>query len=338
MRRASALATALALAACGQSSSTSGDGGANSDASAPAGDGASDGAPAGMDLPLDVLGALCQGTLGATVAKLKSCCSASDQATQDYQFSEGLLAAVAQACDLYIHQSVSDGRASYDMAGGKRCLDAFSAALSSGCGVANGSTMLDLMTSCAGALVGKQGDGQPCRHLYECAPGLACVGFAAASDGTCRKLAAADACGPAPTDGGVDLGSEIVEGVLAAFGSAALCAPGLRCNTDFSGATPKSMCLAYVARGGACTDSTECTPGLACVGGACGDRVPAGSTCSANGDCQAGLFCLAIGQSGECMPKQKAGVACNDSASCLGRCAIPAGATQGTCATFCGSM
>lgn len=67
-----------------------------------------------------------------------------------------------------------------------------------------------------------------------------------------------------------------------------VCEEGLVCNSAYK-------CAIGLA-GDVCVSGRDCDPALACVGGKCGEALPAQGTCTTDWDCRAGLAC----QSGTC--------------------------------------
>ena len=97
---------------------------------------------------------------------------------------------------------------------------------------------------------------------------------------------------------------------LVAVAPDAMCAPGLGCQgqTRDGGL---GTCVVPVDVGGACTDNTNCKPGLACACGTC-EIPPAGGPC-VNGLCEVGVaYCDR--DSNTCQPVRLSGASCSGAA------------------------
>ena len=102
----------------------------------------------------------------------------------------------------------------------------------------------------------------------------------------------------------------------------AFCDPsGVRC-AGGAGVCIDRICQPVGAAIGA-PCSTTCTPGLACVDGACAEPVAAGGACGDHEDCAGSEFCVG----GRCAPPVTEGGACDGT----GRCAVNARCEDGAC-------
>jgi hypothetical protein len=78
-------------------------------------------------------------------------------------------------------------------------------------------------------------------------------------------------------------------GVGKQCGTNTFCSPGSHCESKSQNGP--GTCVADLAEGGTCVDSTSCTPGLACVDKKCAALLGEGDSCSSFDDCGGGLAC-----------------------------------------------
>lgn len=290
--------------------------------------------------PPGSLAALCKATWGTIYDSYDACCSANDRTSVRYKLVFGQLGVFKEACTPQLEASAAAGRIALDQTGYEACTGAFAKFFTGGACGKDLTPVLDIDTvaGCDAAVVGKQPAGMPCLRDYECQNGLTCIGYAGAHDGVCAAPPAiGSACGAGKSDGGA--GGDAV--VAFSFGDHPRCATGATCNRS------NGRCVASVAANQPCTDTEQCSAGLACLLGVCssGAPSPAGGPCKATKDCLGGtLYCegATAAAPGKCATKKPAGSACAAAgalggSTCGGQCVAPDGGAAGQCVSFCGS-
>jgi hypothetical protein len=193
--------------------------------------------------------------------------------------------------------AVRAGRATFDAAAAKACIDGWSQIPCS-----DKSVIIWPPTACSRVLVGRVALGGACYGTRDCAGGRC--------DAT---TACPGVCVAAPVPG------DACSGVFCDGASRLLCVAG-RCATEGG-------------VGAACDDRLDCEQGLACLSSACATAMEAGGACSRNDDCAEGLYCLLPGSGGGggggvCTPQVARGGTCREDQAhvgALGQCALGLG-------------
>jgi hypothetical protein len=262
----------------------------------------------------------CEGAYSADVDRMRDKC-----ALADLTLSQSLAHAAANLCDHDLRVATERSRASFDPDAAGKCTEMLrDKALTQ---TSENDTLFGHFP-CDRVLVGAQDEGKPCLFSVECKEGLACVGYAIGSEGTCKKPPKVkEACTLQP------FGTIINEAAAAPHHPA--CAKGAYCDGK--------SCLPRVAAGKGCSASTSCADGLSCVQGKCGPRAAEGAPCGSATDCAFGLWCSpADAGAGRCASKRADGQPCSSEDACKGRCDIPKGTdgrpqAVGKCVAICGS-
>jgi len=281
----------------------------------------------------------CDHTIGALSGAFDACCTASDQASPEYDFSHGLVTTLTPICTAALEGSIARQRVRVHPADTDACYAAYAAHFGGGekCKTLTTTYLDPAGPSCRNAFSGVQGAGAPCGGDHECQDGLTCVGYTSAAEGVCQAPPPIGApCGPGRSDGGSSASLSLN------FGAHPKCATGAYC------ASASGMCVARVPAGQKCQiaddENTDCAELLHCHMGTCGTEGPAdvGGACVSSSDCTSGHYCAVSSgtQSGQCAEFEPAGGTCKGGygfqTECKGRCDADGG-SSGTCATFCGS-
>jgi hypothetical protein len=262
----------------------------------------------------------CFDAFGADNERLKGVCSA-----EDLSFNQGMERGAAKACASDFASALARGRATFDADAARSCVEMLrSKAMVPS---SEGDTLF-AHAPCDRVLLGTQTEGAVCRFSVECKEGLACVGYRAGADGTCKK----------PPRAGEACSGQAYATILNALAAAPHhppCARGAWCDG--------TTCRPRTPAGKTCTSSDVCEEGLACTMGTCGVPAPKGARCSTSRDCAYGLWCDrgAEGGAGKCAAKRDEGQPCSANDDCKGRCEMPkgdaGGAEAGKCVPVCGS-
>jgi hypothetical protein len=261
----------------------------------------------------------CTDAFSADHERLRSTCSSADLGV-----SESVARAAGRLCAGDLATALSRARASFSPEAAHQCVEILRA---SPLTAASEGDSLFAHTPCDRVVVGEQAEGSPCRYSLECKDGLACVGYAPGSDGTCKK----------PPRVGESCSAQqfatILNGPAAALHHPA-CAHGAWCEG--------STCRTKQPAGRTCSTNDGCSDGLVCAGGKCAAPARVGTPCTKTTDCAFRLWCDRTGAdgAGRCTEKLGEGKACADPDSCSGRCDMPADAgpdKRGTCVSVCGS-
>jgi hypothetical protein len=266
----------------------------------------------------------CEGTLGASLFVHDPRCSAEEVASMQGGFGAGLTRGITRACVNRLSEAVKEGRVKVDDGAAVTCLGEHVAA----------STRHDAdpaieKKSCTDAIDGQVPRGGACRQPWECATGLACVGYSKIAEGKCQDPpSVGQACGEA---------KENVDLIALDLGDHPACAAGARCSFH--------RCEARKKAGDDCMQDVECPESLACRAGKCGkpDKLAEGAACAQEKDCGPHLYCADAPHQfppkklGKCTPEKKAGEACKDDDECRGTCHAAADGGGGACVSFCGS-
>lgn len=303
------LCAALLVTACGSSNSESS---GNTSAGGAGGTGGSDstgGTAAGGSggtqpvVPSDDVIALCAALEHATGGWLDQCCSDAEATSGD------VITASAQSAALFFQRDCPQWLAKSESAGRVR-IDADAVAAIEGEGVPDCRAFMSptLKVHVRGAVIGLQGEGEPCTDDHECEAGLECNvnGFRSGERDVCMK----------PGTERCRIVTLPLESVFAdnTFGFHPRCASGYFCN----GFPPFGNCDALSEE---CESNNACPLGEFCQpDGTCGSQasVPEGETCAFWSECEAGTFCNYDDDT--CHPKGVAGSPCTDRVQCLGRC------------------
>jgi hypothetical protein len=286
------------------------------------------GAESAADAQQQDTASFCAETFGRHAAAYDSCCTAGDKLTPLYKAAYGTWAAVAWECGDKLARSVAQGRATLVEEAASSCVQQVGALHDqAGCAVLHAGIDWEA-TSCRGAVLGLQAEGQPCRYRYECMGGLTCVGYSDGLDGACQGVSPGGACRMEEVSGAAD---DIFD---ALFGQHPVCADGYSCQHT----AQYGVCAKRAGPGSYCVVDGDCEPGLRCQLGACGTSAPSqqGGDCNVSQDCAPGLYCHPQSQAGAwgtCESTKAAGQPCSayPSDACLGYCG------PGVCVEICGS-
>ena len=170
---------------------------------------------------------------------------------------------------------------------------------------------LSVPAACRGVVHGTVAAGGPCRSSLDCTGALRCRGAGPTALGRCA---------PALGDGAI---CGLAVDTLAAFTRQESVN---RDHRECAGHCERHRCQAAVARGGACTQSSECAPGNRCHGGRCigGELAALGDACT-GADCAAGGRCYQH----RCIAPAADGAVCSADFECRGGC------VAGRCAARC---
>jgi hypothetical protein len=146
-------------------------------------------------LPLDVLQLLfCGDTLGAFSDRAAECFASTAASNEDVASWLSILESLPLDCTAALNLSTAMGRITFDAKESISCRQDVSSQIEQfTCGkypLLSFYPPLWNEKACEGVIVGKQGQNKPCRHSYECAAGLACLGHSAKSDGICSAPSA----------------------------------------------------------------------------------------------------------------------------------------------------
>jgi hypothetical protein len=262
----------------------------------------------------------CTDAFSADHERLRSTCSPAD-----LNVSESVARAAGRLCTGDLTTALSRARASFSAEAAHQCVEMLREKPLTAVSAADS---LFSHTPCDRVVAGGQAEGSPCRYSIECKDGLACVGYAPGSDGTCKR----------PPRVGESCSAQqfatILNGPAAALHHPA-CAHGAWCDG--------STCRAKQPSGGACTTNDGCTDGSICAGAKCAAPGRVGGPCAKSADCLFRLWCDKTGAegTGRCAEKLKEGQSCADPSACMGVCDIPPGDAgpdkHGACVSVCGS-
>jgi hypothetical protein len=262
----------------------------------------------------------CTDAFQADHERLRSTCSPADLGV-----SESVARAAGRLCTNDLTAALSRARASFSGEAAHHCVEMLRA---SPLNAASEGDSLFAHAPCDRVVVGGQAEGSPCRYSIECKDGLACVGWAPGSDGSCKKPPrVGEACSAQQF-------ATVLNGPAAALHHPA-CAHGAWCDG--------STCRAKQPSGRACTSNDGCADGFVCAGGKCAAPAAVGALCTKTADCAFRLWCDRTGAegAGRCAEKLSEGKACADPDSCSGRCEMSAADAsaekRGTCVSVCGS-
>jgi hypothetical protein len=264
--------------------------------------------PAPATVPLaGAGGAFCDKTLGVLVRAMEACCTAEDQATQDYRFTHDLAAALVPVCTEALEGSITRARVLERATERDACYAAYADRYGpTKCANITQTFSDPAGTSCREAFAGVGKLDAPCMGDHECEDGLTCVGYTKTTDGKCMvPPAIGEACGAARSDGGSS-GATSLE-----LGHHPACATGAECDAV------DRTCVA------AQPDVSK------------GDE---NASCANSDGCKPHLYCDASTK--KCLAKKIAGGTCTGATfvtECIGRCDAPGVGQPGTCVSFCGS-
>jgi hypothetical protein len=267
------------------------------------------------------LRAFCNDAYSADSERNKAQCS-----PVDFGVTQGVARAAGNLCFSDLAPVVARGRATFDAAAARACVDMLRARPLA---QASEADTFFLRPPCDRVLVGAGKPGQPCRASVECGEGLACVGYGPRTDGACAR----------PPAVGQPCSTQVVGAVINQAASAVrhpACARGAWCDG--------AVCRVRAAAGSGCSDTSSCAEGLACVKGRCGPLLRTGGSCMKSADCAFGLWCDRTGDggAGSCASRRAEGQGCASADECKGRCDLPrlsdgGVANRGTCVAVCGS-
>lgn len=185
------------------------------------------------------------------------------------------------------------------------------------------------------------GKGEPCVSVLDCKDGLKCVGERWCQM-TCQDHDGFRAVGESCSGTGTcDSSQGFCDGktcqAFAADGATCGVAP---CGRD-SYCDGDGVCRPALAKGVACTRSTQCQRSLACISGTCQEKLATNASCTDPAQCAPtsmfGLelpgFCEPVTKT--CLPSvRNPGESCNANVSCMNsRCKGATATTLGTCQT-----
>lgn len=304
----------------------------------------------GVDAPPASAGmgrAFCDATLGLIQNNINLCCSVGERTALSLDLYKNIGTLLTQ-CETTLENSIGQRRTAPNAAQYTACENAYKAEFVAPGGTGTACQGLDayrpgdvLTVSCATAFAGTGAAAAPCSGNFDCASGLACVGYSATADGTCQALLPVDGtCQTIATPP-----ATAVDYLIAPTNS---CASGFYCKAG--------TCKAVTPDLGTCASDQECASGDICIDKICvnanpdGSRLPTGGYCTTSADCTEGDFCNPEPDcgSGTCVPKDDGGAPstatgiCTPSLTTTGAACDVANAHQcagqcksATCSTIC---
>lgn len=234
------------------------------------------------------------------------------------------------------YAGVTAGVVKYDGVKARTCIDADA---NQSCDLTSSSARVPPV-ACDGIFTGTMAENSSCASNAECTSGVCyiaictieccrgvCMGGAVPSRGK-----AGDVCGIVPCSEGTfcDINSKTCTPLMK---QGAVCIGNFQCDYGLGCfGTPVMTCQPVPTIGEACPDNRCRDDGATCSGGTCAKMGLAGAPCTTRKDCSPYYQCDATGK---CAEGAHVGDACTSSLDCFDAgtyCAIPNGATEGTCA------